>query len=200
MKNRSRFAKSLGVLQLLENTQFDHALIFNSWPYFNEKFSIHCNKLTVGSNSSRLKIDERVNLIIVFYPEKLDFELMLDILGSHGAEVIFVCSQYFTYNFGAQKELFGKIFNEIGERASHTPKKVLRLIKGRSSAEFVPLPDILNNEFILQRGGLKGFRRYWSWRKGGQGRSFISYLCELFFVKYTGSSVGAPFVIYKFDG
>lgn len=200
MRNIRSHPKSLGLIQLLRNSTFKRAMVFNSWPYFTEKLSLHCKDLTIGNNISQLELDVQPDVIIIFYPEKLDFKLLLKILKLRDVVVLVVCSQKFTYNSKAQKQFYAEVFNEDYERTSITPIKLLRLIRSYSDSQFVPLPDILNNEFILSQDDLREFRRYWSWKKDFQPRSLISYFLELFFAKYLGSFTGAPFIVFKLDG
>jgi hypothetical protein len=93
MKNIRTYPKSLGLIQLLRNSTFEHAMVFNSWPYFNEKLSLHCKNLTIGSDNEQLELDVQPDIVIIFYPEKLDFQLLLKILKLRDVIVLVVCSQ-----------------------------------------------------------------------------------------------------------
>ncbi len=197
-----RKQKSLAILQLLSKLSYRKILLINGWDELGKTVAIYTNKLVMRTSNElkkrSLKEKTSYDLVIVFSPTKSDLDFISKNINSDSMEMLCVSNSKYTYN-NKSVELYQKSLNSESDALdfSKIKKVVLKYDNCSLPMEYSVFPSIYNPELILSKGGLKYYRRYWSWKKSIMERRVFIYLFELICVKYLKIFSFLPIKILK---
>tara|TARA_B100001142_G_C14295885_1_gene640816 strand:- start:34 stop:639 length:606 start_codon:yes stop_codon:yes gene_type:complete len=197
-----RKQKSLAILQLLSKLSYRKILLINGWDELGKTVAIYTNKLVMRTSDElkkrSLKEKTSYDLVIVFSPTKSDLDFISKNINSDSMEMLCVSNSKYTYN-NKSVELYQKSLNSESDALDFSKIKqvVLKYENCSHPMEYSVFPSIYNPELILSRGGLKYYRRYWSWKKSIMERRVFIYLFELICVKYLKIFSFLPIKILK---
>ena len=197
-----RKQKSLAILQLLSKLSYRKILLINGWDELGKTVAIYTNKLVMRTSNElkkrSLKEKTSYDLVIVFSPTKSDLDYISKNINSDSMEMLCVSNSKYTYN-NKSVELYQKSLNSESDALdfSKIKKVVLKYDNCSLPMEYSVFPSIYNPELILSKGGLKYYRRYWSWKKSIMERRVFIYLFELICVKYLKIFSFLPIKILK---
>jgi hypothetical protein len=196
--------KSAAILELLTDCYYENVLIVNGWKKLNSVISLHGNNIfevdDERSISDCIETEIQLDLIVAFLPSQETLDFIISCKASENVEAILVTSSQWTYNRAAVKKLQKLIFSNRSFKNSQVKNSIINnSCKNFDTRRYYGFPNITEPELILTRSSFTQYRRYWSWIKGVQDRSFFSLLAEYLFVSILKSCVLSPFTIFKID-
>jgi hypothetical protein len=196
--------KSAAILHLLDKALYNNVLVINGWQVVNAIIACHSISTVHIANSDLISgdrvIDAKFDLIIAFSPNFKTLEYINECNKKSKIEVLIVHCAFWTYGWRDVSQ-YRELVGVSGDHNSNYIRygETMKYLSSSKSSVYFPLPNIIEPEMILSKGGFSNYRRYWSWSQLPAERSFISFFGEFVFIKILKSAFLSPFSVVKLN-